>query len=104
MTKFLLALLAIAATPALAEPPAAVTSVVRTVDLDLASRDGQRQLDRRIAQAVMEVCGTASDADLAGKNEVRRCRDETLARAGLNRDQLLAAARSGSRIVVMAAR
>ena len=84
---------AIKAVPALAEPvPANVNvSVVQTADLDLSSDTGRRQLDQRLAIAAREVCGAASDADLAGKNQVRRCRDEVLAQAHARRDTLLAA-------------
>ena len=93
MTKFFIAtLLAFTATPALAEPPAIVTSTVQTADLDLSSAKGQRALDRRLEQAVKEVCGTASDVDIAGKNEVRRCRVETLAGLASERDQRIASA------------
>ena len=104
MTKiFLATLLAFSATPALAEP-ITVTSTVQTADLDLSSADGQRQLDRRIARAAREVCGSASDADLEGKNEVRRCRAETIAAAASQRDHLLAAVRNGAPILVASAR
>jgi len=93
MTKlFIATLLAFAATPALAEPPAAVSSTVQIADLDLSSKAGQRALDRRLSLAAKEVCGVASDADLAGQNEVRRCRQETLARIADERDQRVAAA------------
>jgi UrcA family protein len=91
MTKiFLASLLAFTATPALAEPPVIATSTVQTADLDLSSAKGQRALDLRLNQAVKEVCGTASDVDIAGKNEVRRCRVETLAKLGSERDQRIA--------------
>ncbi len=66
----------------MAQEPALETasiSLVRTADLDLGSAAGQRQLDHRLANAAREVCGEASDVDIKGKNEVRRCRDETLA-------------------------
>src|SRR5262245_22907955 len=93
MTKILLAtLLAFTATPALAEPPLTVTSIVQTADLDLSSQAGQRALDHRLAQAVKDVCGTASDVDIKGKNEVRECRVETLASLSAERDQRIAAA------------
>ena len=93
MTKiFLATLLAITTTPALAEPPVLATSTVRTADLDLSSKAGQRALDRRLVQAVIEVCGTASNADPAGKNDVRKCRSETLALVAGDRDQRIAAA------------
>jgi UrcA family protein len=92
MTKiFLATLLAFSATPALAEPIVATTSV-QTADLDLSSAKGQRALDQRLNRAVKEVCGSASDVDIVGKNEARRCRAETLARVASERDQRVARA------------
>lgn len=102
MTKiFLASLLALSATPALAEPPVVATSTVQTADLDLSSQAGQRALDHRLNLAVKDVCGTAYDVDLAGQNEVRRCRVETLASLSAERDQRISAA-SGSPIMVAA--
>ena len=74
---------AIKAVPALAAPaePAPAVSIVHTADLDLASEAGRRQLELRLVRAAREVCGTASDADLAGKNDVRECRAIVLAKA-----------------------
>lgn len=95
---------AIAPTVAQAFEPLTVTSIVRTADLDLASPVGQQELDKRIAQAAREVCGTASDVDLEGKNAVRACREETIAQAAAQREQLLAAARVGTPILVASAR
>lgn len=97
---------AIKAAPALAEAPASNVNVslVRTADLDLGSSDGQRKLDQRLANAAREVCGTASDVDIEGKNDVRKCRDETLAKARGERDAVLAAAERGAFIAVTAAR
>ncbi|MDQ3247061.1 MAG: UrcA family protein [Pseudomonadota bacterium] len=95
------------ATPASAEPLAdAATHVilVRTAGLDLSSNAGRRRLDARLARAAREVCGTASDADLNGKNDVRRCRVETLARAVTQKDALVAATERGALIAVSAAR
>lgn len=93
MTKiFIATLLAFTATPALAEPPVIATSTVQTADLDLSTARGQRALDHRLAQAVKDVCGKASDADIAGKNDIRRCRAETLAGLADDRDQRIAAA------------
>ena len=85
----------IKAAPALAQEPASEVNVslVRTADLNLASRDGQRKLEQRLAQAAREVCGTASDVDVEGKNEVRKCRDEALAKAREQRDAALASRR-----------
>lgn len=93
MTKiFIATLLAFTATPALAESPVTVTSFVQTADLDLASKDGQRTLDKRLNQAVVEVCGEASPADLAGQNKVRACRRDAHNRLDAERDQRIAAA------------
>ena len=96
---------AIVAAPALAEPTLDTNiSLVRTADLDLASADGQRQLDRRLAKAARDVCGEASDADISGKNDVRRCRDETLANVREQREAIAAAAMRDAVIAVVAAR
>ena len=96
----------IKAAPALAEVPAVETNVslVRTGDLNLDSEAGRRQLDLRLARAVREVCGTASDADLKGKNDVRQCRADVLAQARAKRDAVLAAAEREDIIAVAAAR
>ena len=96
----------IKAAPALAEAPAGETNVslVRTADLDLRSDAGQRKLDQRLAIAAREVCGTASDVDIEGKNAVRKCRDETLAQARSQRDAVLAEAGRGAYVAVTAAR
>ena len=93
MTKILIAtLLVFTAVPALAEAPVQVQSTVQTADLDLSTAKGQRALDLRLNQAVKEVCGAASDADIEGKNDVRRCRAETLAQLASERDQRIARA------------
>ncbi len=80
---FLITAAALKAVPALAQTaPAPVNvSIVHTADLDLTSDSGKRQLDQRLANAAREVCGTASDVDLQGKNEVRACRANVLAQA-----------------------
>ena len=97
-----LALISAAAVPAAAEPATAV-SIVHTGDLDLSSEAGRQALDRRIARAAVEVCGAASDVDLEGKNAIRHCRDEVIAKASSQRELMLAAARSG-RPIILAAR
>jgi UrcA family protein len=105
VTSFAIATGVIKAAPALAQEPAAVNvSLVRTADLDLGSTQGQRKLDQRLANAAREVCGTASDVDVEGKNEVRKCRDDTLANAKGQRDAVLAAATRGAIIAVTASR
>ena len=102
MTKtFIAMLLAFSATPALAEPPVIASSTVQTADLDLSTAKGQQALDHRLSQAVKLVCGEASDVDIAGKNEVRRCRTDALASLASERDQRIAKA-SGEPIQVAA--
>src|SRR3546814_19162640 len=60
------------AQPATAQPASAPrTTVVAHADLDLATHKGVKTLDRRIWRAVVAVCGTAPDYDLAGRNDVR---------------------------------
>ena len=107
LTAGLLTAGVIKATPAAAEPAAPGelnVSVVRTGDLNLAGKAGQRQLDLRLIHAAREVCGTASDFDLQGKQAARECREQTLAQARAQRDRLLADARLGTHIAVTAAR
>ena len=100
MTKYFpLLVLALLATPAFAEPPSPATSIVRVADLDLASQAGQRSLDRRLSLAIAEVCGTASDADLAGQNEVRRCRVATRQRVSSELELRTASASIGSTVI-----
>ena len=106
-TAFLaLALIASAAavTPTVAQAfePVTATSIIRTADLDLSSDSGRHELDRRILRAAYDVCGEASDVDLEGKNAIRQCRADTIAKASSQRQQLLAAARTGAPIVVAA--
>ena len=87
---------------ALAKPPAnsdVNVSIVATADLDLTTRAGQRALDERLVHAASEVCGTASDVDLAGKNEVRACRASVLAEVRSKGEQL---ASRGTPIVIAA--
>lgn len=103
MNRIFLSLLPLAA---LASPVAAQldleTRVVAVADLDLASDSGRQALDQRLTRAVIEVCGIASDADLAGKNDVRACRDRTLVNARTAGEQRIAS-RSADSIRVAAA-
>jgi UrcA family protein len=108
LTAFAITTGVIKAVPALAEAtsPASANNVslVRTADLDLGSSTGQRTLDQRLANAAREVCGTASDADIEGKNDVRQCRNATLAQAKSQRNTVLAAAGRDVTIAVTASR
>jgi UrcA family protein len=102
--SFLATAALIKAAPVFAEPvqPQNI-QVVHTADLDLSTSEGRRALDQRLVIAAGEVCGTAADFDLAGKNADRRCRKDALARArasgevlasnGTKREILVAAGR-----------
>ena len=108
MTKFsALGLLigALVATTAQAElPPPQQQVIVRTADLDLGSSAGRHVLDHRLVQAVNHACGVASDADLAGSNEVRRCRKSTHSFFAEKRNRLVEMAGRAAVIAVTAAR
>lgn len=99
---------AIKAAPALAEPISAeaqtYVSYVKTSDLNLSSEGGQRALDRRLAQAAREVCGTPSVADLVGQNKARDCRADAIARATAQKEDAFAAAKRGAVIAITASR
>ena len=102
MTRIIM-LAALAATPffALAVSPApahsqhiqAYSQVVSYGDLDLSDEAGVRALDRRIRTAIHTVCGVPSDADPAGKNDIRRCQIETAGRIAALRNLAIAEAR-----------
>lgn len=99
-----LLLFAFVSTPVMAEPhgPPADRIVIPTSDLDLGSKSGQRRLDRRLSKAVIEACGTASDVDLAGGNEVRRCLQVTRELVARVRNQRIASA--SARPILLAGR
>jgi UrcA family protein len=103
--SFLVAAAAIKAVPAFAEPvqPLENVAVVHTADLDLSTNAGRHQLDRRLVVAAAEVCGSASDTDLAGQNDLRLCRKDVLAKARARSDALHAA-RSEEAILLAARR
>jgi UrcA family protein len=95
----------IKAAPALAEPVNGQnTSIVRTTDLDLSKADGRKSLDRRLVLAAIEVCGSASDADPAGKNQVRACRKDVLSAARAETRTMIASGTPSRTIVLAAAR
>ncbi|SNS80996.1 UrcA family protein [Sphingopyxis indica] len=87
--------------PALAQDaPPTRTAVVDHRDLDLSTDKGARALDRRIWRAVVEVCGTAPDYDLEGKNQVRECRRDTRRLAAADAELAIAEAKQGQPIRV----
>jgi len=90
-TTIILAALAIlGATPALAQDVPTRSIAISYSDLDLGSAAGRDALDGRIRQAIRQVCGTASPADLRGQNRVDDCREELAERAAVQRDVALA--------------
>jgi len=95
------ALAALSFTPAVAQSLSGartevVSYVVRYNDLDLTKATDLRKLDRRIALAINEACGTASDADPTGKNDIRRCRVDTRINLAAERARAIAlSAKSG---------
>ena len=100
LTAFVISAGVIKGAPALAETASTQNvSIVRTADLDLTSKAGRNALDHRLVTAAYEVCGSASDVDLAGKNEVRACRADVLAKARADGQQL---ASRGAPILVAA--
>ena len=95
--KQILTLAALAAVsfgqPVLAQTAPANPSVaVAHKDLDLRTEAGTKALDRRIWRAVVDVCGTAPDFDIAGKNDVRQCRKDTKRVASAQADVVIASA------------
>ena len=91
----------IKAVPAFAETaPTQAVSIVHTADLDLSTASGREALDHRLVTAAYDVCGTASDADLAGKNQIRACRADVLANA---RAQSVQLANRGTGTILIAA-
>ena len=89
------------AAPALAQDASFRSVAVSYADLDLGSEAGRATFDNRLRQAVREVCGSASSADLRGQNRVDACREDLTARAAQQRDIALAGRQTA---IVIAAR
>ena len=90
-----LMILAALAAVSIGQPASAQTApnpsiAVQHKDLDLRTEAGAKALDRRIWRAVVEVCGTAADYDIAGKNDVRQCRRDTKRVASVQADVVVA--------------
>ena len=91
----------IKAAPAFSEPALEQNvAIVHTADLDLSTAPGRATLEHRLVAAAYQVCESASDSDLAGKNKSRQCRAEVLAKAHSQEGQLA----GGGRLVVADAR
>ena len=100
LSAFLITAGLIKGAAALAETAPQGISIVRTADLDLNTKAGRTTLEHRLVLAAHDVCGTAADVDVAGKNDVQQCRLDVLAKAHADIQQL--ASRDGS--VLIAAR
>ena len=87
-----------------ANPSGNPSVVVQHRDLDLGTKAGAKALDRRIWRAVVEVCGTAPDFDIAGKNDVRACRRDTRRVASAQADVVVANASRSEPIQVSSIR
>ena len=88
-----------------AQPSATRTVAVHYGDLDLGSAAGRTALGHRIRQAVGTACGSASPADLEGRNLVADCRRDLMASLVTQRDLAIASARqSGSPATLVARR
>lgn len=101
--KYLIPFAALAALLPLAPVHAEVSKNTQTVvfrDLDLASAKGRKALDLRIYRAAAEVCGSASDLDLVGQNDLKKCRVQTASAARADVDVQLA---SANRTILVAA-
>lgn len=106
MTKLLI--LAALATSSLAAPafaePVTQTVVVEHGDLDLATPAGAKSLQHRVWRAVVAVCGTTSEFDIAGKNDIRQCRRDTLQVASARAEQMIAGVSRGEPVRVASIR
>ena len=93
LTSFVITAGLLTGSPTVAQPaaPAINTQTVSTADLDLSTEAGRSALDHRLVNAAIDVCGTAADVDLAGRNAVRECRHEVLAEARAKAGQAIAA-------------
>lgn len=89
--------------PALAEPAGEVAvSVVRTADIDLSSREGQRRLEQRLVIAAHAVCDTASAVDLKATNDEADCRKQVIASAKVRAQEIAAGTRDDRSIRIAA--
>lgn len=91
-------LLAIALATPVAAQDAAPDIHVAYQDLNLASRDGVRVLDRRIAAAIERSCTDMSRTDLRTTLAIAQCRHDKGIAAAVERDRVLAAAYSAMRV------
>lgn len=80
------------------------TAVVQHSDLDLATSAGAKTFKLRLWRAVVDVCGTTSEFDIKGQNDIRQCRRETLQAASTQADLAIAGASRGEPVRVASIR
>jgi UrcA family protein len=76
------------AAPCMAQEESSVS--VSFADLNLGSKDGAATLERRVARAVNEVCGSVDPRDLAVAADVRKCQTKAWAGARPKMEQAIA--------------
>lgn len=74
IASFATAAALLAAGPAFATDPDGHTAKVRYADLDLSSAQGRATLDRRIAAATEQVCGSYAGAINNEERDIAHCR------------------------------
>jgi UrcA family protein len=90
---FVLGAAAIAAIPATAQEAPSVT--VSFADLNLSSARGTAIFDRRIKNAIANVCGGVAPRDVGARRIYNRCLEETALAVEPKRDLAVAEYRSG---------
>ena len=96
-------LVASAVSPASAKDDGDPVRVVHYSDLNLQTSRGVDQLDRRVAAAISEMCGTSENRDLGALNQEQACRTASLASVASQRTTAIAAAK-GDRATLLATR
>jgi len=95
MLKTLTALALLAAAPVAANaqtaPQTGASVTIGYADLNLASRSGVAELDRRIARAIDKVCPSIQTRRLATLQAVETCKAAAHQSVALQRDKALAA-------------
>jgi UrcA family protein len=97
MSKLLLSLAIVLTAPAVAQDRMPDIHVAYQ-DLNLATPDGVRILDHRIAAAVDRACPDPARTDLRTALEIDRCRHDKSAEAAGEKARVMAAAQSATRL------
>ena len=90
MIAFLTLAAMTAAQPGASDAPKMIRIDVRTADLDLTSRHGRREVDRRVRRAAAKICGS----DDGGQRDVMGCIDDIIDRTRPRVAEAIATART----------